>query len=358
MQRGIQSQWLGAGICVLLAAASAWGEIRTTLPQIPTPPMAPRFGPNVKFDPAGVPFELADVHGKAVLILFFQSWCPKCNAWSPKLLSQMEKAYEGDRSVILVAMKTDGGGVAGAKQYLKDHGADPSKWVVAADENAAYYMQVTGRNELWVYAFIDAQGRVMATMKAGAYYGDVYAPVKLKDSLLAQAKAKPLTGEQAYPSQLDKAVLAGEFGKFSIAAKLAQPMVRREGEVGDAAKRLVETVSQLGRQQTADAIKTLGDAGSEDRYDAYLRLKRLGNEFRGEDFGKEARDAGSKCRGEAWLKDEMAADQAFGVIQAKAAKLPEDQAKQLVDVYRQLAQRYPQTMYGRMAARLAGAMGG
>ncbi|MFA7237737.1 MAG: redoxin family protein [Phycisphaeraceae bacterium] len=354
MQRNISSQWFWLVLCIISASASARGEMRM---QMPTPQPVPRFGPSVKFDPSGVPFELADVRGKAVLILFFQEWCPICNGWSPKLLAQMEKAYSGDRSVILVAMKTDGGGVAGAKQYLKDHGADPSKWVVASDENAAYYIQVTGKNKLWMFSLIDAQGRVI-TMSAGARFGDVYLPAQMKDSLLAQAKAKPLTGEQSYPAQLDKAELAGEFGKFSVATRLAQPLTRREGEIGDAAKRLVAAVEQVGRQQVADAIKTLGDAGSEDRYDAYSQLKRLGNEFRGADFGKEARDAVSKCRGEAWLRDEMASEQAFGVIQAKGAKLPDDQAKQLVDIYRQLAQRYPQTMYGRMAERLAGAMGG
>src|SRR5689334_14347454 len=67
-------------------------------------PLAPEFWPTFSFD-ADSAVQLADLKGKMVVMVFFQSCCPICNGWAPDFYEQMTKTYGDDRSVALIAMK-------------------------------------------------------------------------------------------------------------------------------------------------------------------------------------------------------------------------------------------------------------
>ena len=65
--------------------------------------------------------DLADYHGKVVILEFMQTTCPHCNAFAP-VLEQVEKKY-GDRIAVL-AILTPPDTPATAEQYTAAHKID------------------------------------------------------------------------------------------------------------------------------------------------------------------------------------------------------------------------------------------
>jgi hypothetical protein len=104
----------------------------------------PPFGDSITWETGKESPTLEGMRGKSVLVLFFQSWCGICNGWSPGLFEQLGKAYGSDPQVVLIALKTDGGSLSDAREYMKSR-TDPDLWLVGVDESAAYYRQASGR---------------------------------------------------------------------------------------------------------------------------------------------------------------------------------------------------------------------
>ena len=68
---------------------------------------------------AGGSLELDSLKGKAVLIDFWDTWCPPCRRALPHL-QEISEAYAGDLVVVGVAMGRDG--EAKVRSYIKDNG--------------------------------------------------------------------------------------------------------------------------------------------------------------------------------------------------------------------------------------------
>lgn len=111
---------------------------------------APPFGDSLTWDTGKEAPALERLRGKSVLIVFFQDWCGICNRWSGDMFRQVGEAYADDPTVALIAIKTDGGSLRDAQDYLKTR-TDLRHWMVAVDENATYYRQATGQNKLYKY---------------------------------------------------------------------------------------------------------------------------------------------------------------------------------------------------------------
>ena len=118
------------------------------------------FGSSLEWAKGTPKIKLSEMRGKAVFILFFQSWCPKCNVWSGEKLKEFEFAFGNDKNVILIAIKTDGGGISGALKYLKTRKVTLSKWYVGSDKGGSYHANYYKERALWNYKLIGADGKI------------------------------------------------------------------------------------------------------------------------------------------------------------------------------------------------------
>lgn len=325
-------------------------------------PLAPEFGPSVVFDAKNdVPVQLSDLRGKMTVIVFFQSWCPKCNVWSPEMFQQITKAFGDDRSVALVAMKTDGG-ILEAKAYLKEKNrADLTKWIVCADPNAAYYQRVTGSDKLFGYAIIGPDGRLAATGQAGSYFGGegakqfVLADPKLKTKHAPDA-APILPADADYAADLAPVVRVAEMGNFRMAMQGAKIFAGRAKTKEAAAKLQTDLLATLSKR-VETWTKQLQETDPAAKYEAYRGLRAVST-MTDVEPGKTAKAALAAVKADKELPKEEKAEAAFWAMINKASRMALAQRQaQLPPALKQFAAAYKGTVYAERALAEAETIG-
>jgi hypothetical protein len=309
----------------------------------------------VVFDRSDGSMQLSDMRGKMVAVVFFQSWCPICNGWSPEFLQQMTKAFGDDPSVALVAMKVDGGTPAEAKAYLTAHGADVSKWIVASDTGGTYYQRVNGSNSLWGYALIDDQGRLMERGSAGSYYpestGKRYALADPAKKTNAMSSESTITIDSDTPAELLPIVKAAQAGRLLAGIRALKSY--EHGKLKDPALKLkavlVDALS--GRAEKASAEVKSDDA--ETRYRAYHTLQAFST-LSDLPAGQSAKKTLASLRTDKAFMADMAkqaqAESAFWAMIAKGIRLEVQQRKvQLPSALKQFADSFAGTAYAQRA---------
>ena len=331
------------------SAASKKGSKSSTL----TP--TPEFGPSVVFDRSDGSMRLSDLRGKMVVVVFFQSWCPICNGWSPELLRQLAKAFGDDPSIALVAIKADGGTPADAKAYLKAHGADLSKWIVASDTGGTYYQRVNGTNALWGYALIDDQGRLLERGHAGSFYdepaGKRFALADPTKKAKAISSASKIAVDSDTPAELLPIVKAAQAGKLVAAIRALKTY--DHGKLKDPALKLK---SILDDSLSSRAEKAANDVKSEDaetRYQAYQTLQALST-FNDLPAGQSAKKSLASLRTDKALMADMTkqaqAESTFWAMIAKSIRLEiEPRKMQLPLAMKQFADAFAGTAYAERA---------
>ena len=107
----------------------------------------------------GRPVDLADWHGKYVLVDFWASWCPDCLREMPDVLTAYHKYHDRGFEVVGVSMDHD---QTAMLAFLKKHGIpwpqeyDGKAW----DSSVAVKYGVKGIPEMWL---LDRNGRVVGT---------------------------------------------------------------------------------------------------------------------------------------------------------------------------------------------------
>jgi hypothetical protein len=96
------------GVILAFAGRGAYGEGEAT---VQTPPSLA----GVAW--AGPAPDPAFLDGKTVVVLTYVTWCPKCNAWTGKVASEV-KEQSVDKPVVVLAISTDTP-PAGALEYMK-----------------------------------------------------------------------------------------------------------------------------------------------------------------------------------------------------------------------------------------------
>jgi len=345
-------------VCVLAMAASApaaeKSSNRKTGSQNSSNPMAPEFGPSVVFDRSDGAVQLSDLRGKMAVVVFFQSWCPICNTWSPELLAQMDKAFGDDPAVALIAIKVDGGTPAEAKAYLRSKKANLSKWIVASDTGGLYYQRVSGTDKLWGYALIDRDGRLVERGDAGSFYPEPTGKrFALADPKLKQ-KAHPapiFAADQDIPAELKPAAHAAEMGHLALALRALKSW--EHGKTKDAAQKMRTTVLDNLAARVTNASANLQSDDPEIRYDAFhilVAMSALSDTPAGQSAAAALKSLKTDKTLAADLGNDQRAEAAFWGMLSRSTRLEIQQRKaQLPIAMQQFAAAFTGTSYAERA---------
>jgi thiol-disulfide isomerase/thioredoxin len=309
----------------------------------------------VVFDRADGSMQLSDLRGKMVVVVFFQSWCPICNSWSPEFLQQMAKAFGDDPSVALVAIKVDGGTPAEAKAYLKAHKADLSKWIVASDTGGTYYQRVNGTNSLWGYALIDDQGRLMERGRAGSFYdeatGKRFALADSAKKTKAVSSESTITIDSDTPAELLPIFKAAQAGKLVAAVRALKNY--DHGKLKDPALKLKAVLVDALSARAEKASEDVKSEDAETRYQAYhtlLAFSTLSDLPAGQSAKKRLDSLRSDKAFMADMAKQAQAESAFWGMIAKSIRLEVEQRKtQLPPALKQFADAFAGTAYAERA---------
>ncbi len=319
---------------------------------------APPFGDSLTWDTGKESPSLERLRGKSVMMVFFQDWCGICNAWSGDLFRQLGEAYGDDPAVVLIAIKTDGGSIRDAHGYLESR-TELRHWMVAVDENAAYYRQATGQTKLYHYLWVAPDGSVAETGKAGRYYSNeptkrfVLAGVETrpkirKDAVALMSFDPPLSGE------FQEAVKLAENGLFLSALGEASKL-SGSGTTRDDSARFRKRIAGLVQASVDHHKKILEEEAGEYRYLSYLALRGIERDFGTSSPGMAAREAVAGHSGAGWIAAEEKAESEYKSIMRRAARADDERAKARIDrALEKLAESHPDTVYGRIAASSGG----
>jgi hypothetical protein len=317
----------------------------------------PPFGDSLTWETGKEAPSLDAMRGKSVLVVFFQDWCPICNKWSGEFFGQVGEAYANDPLVVLVAIKTDGGTTRDALAYLKDR-TDTNRWLVAVDNNATYYRQATGANKLYTYMWVAPDGTVGEVAKAGEYFGGEnnkrFSLATEETQTKVRKGAAPLMPvKPPFPNSLQPAVRMAESGLFLTAlselAKTSSDSALRE----DVARFRKQIATHLEASVECHS-SAVADEKNENRYLAYLALRRIERDFGKSAPGQAAHKSASAQASSAWLSDEEAAFASYNSIMRRAARADDERAQsRIAKSLEKLAGEYPNTLYGSIAASSA-----
>jgi len=306
----------------------------------------PEFGGSISFDPGDPQFRISDLRGKLVIVIFFQSWCPKCNAWSGGVFSQTAKAYGDDRSVALVAIKSDGGGPADAKRYLSGR-TDLAKWLVLGDRDYQYQQQVVGNQSLYQYMVLDPKGNIAEKGQAGSYYTiggkDVFSTAMPTIKEKFGADARPVLPGKEYAKELAAAVAAAELRSF----KLALTLCSRLGNSAALQKDILAVASE-GLDAKVKTLKTAGDPG---RFEAFMALRKMADDLNSTEPGRTAASAVNQTLNDTAIAKELSAERDYNTLaQWAAAATPKQRQEQMPALLERLAKLHEGTFFGARAA--------
>lgn len=340
---------------VLLAAwVATLGGITTLSAKQPPP-----FGDSIEWDTGRSEPSLEVLHGKSVVVVFFQSWCGICNGWSGEFFRQVEEAYAGEPAVVLVALKTDGGDVDDAKDYLESR-TDTDHWLVGVDEDATYYRQASGDDKLYYYMWVGPDGTVGRVNEAGLYYGDdsskefVLASGKVKGEILDGAE--PLMGREPFSEPLQPAVRLAERGLF-LPALAEAGRLDADPALKDEVARLRGGISTKLESSVERHNAVLADPSNENRYLSYLALCRIEEDYGSSKPGRAAAGAAMAHARSEWVGIEEEARKDYESIMRRAARADDARSRERVaKALGKLAEEFPATTYGRMAAMMRASM--
>ena len=316
----------------------------------------PEFGKSIQFDKSGPDVTISQLQGKAVLVIFFQSWCGICNRWAPELIKQVQEAHGDNRSLVMIAIKTDGGGVAGAKSYLKSKGADLTKWCIGSDKNAAFYKKVSGGNELWKYTLVGGDGNIVKQGSAGSYWGG--GPNKTKYVLASSGLLKRcgkletvLPADKEYASELSHITRCAELGSLGKALSLCSSAKQRS-KTRVAAKELEQDILSIIDTRMKSRMEILKDAEKSggSRYVSYKELSVMVKDLRTVPIAKEANVLLSQARRDPVIQKEIHAETAYIRVKTKLKKASKRDRPRILRELTMIAKKYEGTKYGELAA--------
>ena len=327
------------------------GMLTSALEAAPAPP----FGSSITWNTGKETPSLEAMRGKAVLVVFFQSWCPLCNEWSGKLFQNLTAAFKDDSRVVLVALKTDGGSVRDALGYLKGRGAEMERWLVGTDTNATFARQATGVDRLYTYAWITPDGLIGESGKAGtAVSGSnpkVYWAARTEARKKYVEPAKPLFESQAaLPETLRPAALRAEQGLMATALAESQRLAGR-ADLKEAVAQMRGVIAAKVQASVEQHGAILSAVDNPDRYLSYLALLDIESRFANTPFALAAKKASSPHASAPWVAKEKEAERAYEALMRKASRADDERAiARMTKSLQEFGAGHQDTVFGRLAA--------
>lgn len=285
----------------------------------------PEFGSSVSFSEEGPTVKLSNLAGKVVVIVFFQEWCPKCNQWSGARFQDAEKAFGDDPSIVLIALKTDGGSVARAKEYLKNR-LNTDKWIIASDKGAEYYKSVTGHDKLYHYAVVDRNGEIVTI----DYFGATKLPqMNLRDSRYGKME---LFLRDLKPSEpFRKAVRDAELGAYK-SAYIQLKNLEKDKNNSEEAKDIQKKILVALDDKVDKLKKAIADESTEDRFLKLIELRNLIETLAGFKVQADVIASYNQFKAEPFFKKELAAENSYNLYLKNLQSLK----KEDIDKYKQV----------------------
>lgn len=256
----------------------------------------------------------------------------------------------------MMAIKTDGGGISGARNYLKSAGANLDKWCVGIDKNATFYKQVTGKDELWGYVLVGANGNIVKHGKAGSYRPVAHNKIKyvLSSSNLLKGCGKletVLPPNKEYPPELSKITRLAELGCLSKALSLCAPS-RQSSKNKAAAEALKQDILSIVETRIGNRVDILSDTNKDagSRYEAHKELSVMVKEFRTVPAAKEANVLLAKTRRDPVIQKEKNAETVYLRAMQKLQKASKRDQPRILRELQMVAKKYEGTKYGKLAA--------
>lgn len=302
------------------------------------------FGPSVSFSEEGPAIKMSDLKGKVVLIVFFQSWCPTCNKWSGEKFKNVEKAYAKDRSVVLVALKTDGGGVSGAKNYLKER-ANLENWIVGSDKDAEYYTAVNGKDDLFNYAIVNGKGELV---EKGYFGSSALAKKNFSNGFFTRAF---LPKDSKYHEKLSGVVKEAELGLYKTAIVNCRKFTK-DKEIVDDAKSLEKDIYSGIQSRITELTNQMKTESDPDRFSYYLELRQLAEALHGMPIQNEAVKVFVELKTDPFFKKEIAAENAYLVYKKNLEIIKKSEVSKYKESFiPKFLNTYKDTYYGRLVEK-------
>lgn len=302
------------------------------------------FGPSVTFDKDDPAIKMSDLKGKVVLVVFFQSWCPICNKWSGEKFKKVEDAFANDRSVVLVALKTDGGGVSGAKSYLKDR-VNLDNWIVGTDNNAEYYVDVNGKDELFRYALVNGKGELV---EKGFFSSGSLPTKKFSTGFFTKTF---FAADAKYPYKLSKVVKSAELGFYKDAILESRKMAK-DKEVSDEAKTLEKDIFARLKEKISEFPVILKDEKNPDRFTNYLELRHMAEALQGIAIQNDALIILNEFKSDPFYKKELSAETAYLNYKKNLTLIKKSELNKYKETFLpKFLENYQDTYYGAIAKK-------
>lgn len=323
----------------------------------------PEFGPSIEFDSAGPQPTVAKLKGKAVIVLFFQSSDKASSAWSGKLIDEMQESFGTNKTVVLMAIKTDGGGINAAKNYLSSKGAKLEQWIVGNDAGAKYSTDLVG-DPLWYYLIVSATGTIVERGKAGVTHNVTVGPNKKKEQHYNLANPSiikscgklttVLPSGKTYPESVASLARLTELGDAAKALVTCTSLLPKPKEK-QAATELLEDLQPLVEKQISDRITLLGDASaaSPARYDAYTELVAMQKDLKSHPAGAKIGPALAKARLDPALQKEARAENVYKGLALRLQRAGARDKPRLGKEFEAVAKQFEGTKYGDLAGSVA-----
>lgn len=190
----------------------------------------PEFPGSVVFRKSDPQLTLSDCRDRAVVVVFFQSWCPICNQWAPTALKQLQESEMAKNpGVLFVAVKSDGGTLEQAEAFLKDKGVDLNRWIIGVDPDSVMEKAVMGNSKLWQYALINKAGKIAKLYGVGSRFSSGPKNGKYVIAIPEPAlECEALKLSRQYTGDMGAAVKFLAVRKYSVAWSLAQKSANKD----------------------------------------------------------------------------------------------------------------------------------
>lgn len=315
---------------------------------------APPFGGSLTWNTSKESPSLDALRGKAVLVVFFQSWCPLCNEWSGAMFKSITEQFKDQPQVVLIALKTDGGSVRDALDYLEGK-MDTDHWLVGTDTNATYARQATGVDRLYTYAWITPEGEIGESGKAGSTVSGSN-PKRYwatRDDAREQfvAAAKPLLAPgQPLPEPLRPVARLAEQGLFASALRELQTLAGKP-VLSESAVALRTAIAAAVQSSIDRHTAALASSGESNRYFSYLALLDIEDRFANSAFARMADEATAPHANSDWVKREEEARRAYDNLMRKASRADDKRSvERITKSLQEFGAAHSNTVFGKIAA--------